>query len=183
MNGIVQLSLGVVILAATASYVLPDLLKEGAPQQALTESEETSSWTGDFRPQNTNTDFLPKRAVRINAGRRGHFHLDARVNGREIPFVVDTGASSVALSYESARRVGFNPKPSDFIGRSQTANGIARFAPVTISEIRFKSITVRNVRAAVLEKGALGDKNLLGNTFLSRLSEFNVRDGTLVMIP
>ncbi|MEM8795483.1 MAG: TIGR02281 family clan AA aspartic protease [Pseudomonadota bacterium] len=183
MNGIVQLSIGVVVLSAAASYILPDLVERETRPAVVAKSDEASSWTGDFRPEGASTDFLPSRAVTINAGRGGHFNLDARVDGRVVPFLVDTGATAVVLSYEDARRIGYNPKPSDFVGRSQTANGIAHFAPVLINEIRFRSITVRNVRGAIMERGALGNKNLLGNTFLSKLSEYKVRNGTLIMVP
>lgn len=130
-----------------------------------------------------NDDPLPGRAVRVKAGRNGHFYLDARINGINTPFVVDTGASVVALSFESARKAGIKPKKSDFIHPVSTANGVAHAAATNISSVRYQNINVRDVRAVVLPKGALGGANLLGNSFLSKLSEFKVRNGTLVMVP
>ncbi|MBA4782013.1 MAG: TIGR02281 family clan AA aspartic protease [Rhizobiales bacterium] len=126
---------------------------------------------------------IPGRAVRLKAGVNGHFYLDASVNGAHIPFLVDTGASMVALSYESAERAGVRLRKSDFIHSANTANGVVEMAVVTLDTVRYKNILVRDVRAAVLPKGALGGANLLGNSFLARLQEYKVRDNTLIMIP
>ena len=126
---------------------------------------------------------LPGRAVRVKAGHNGHFYLDAKINGTRTPFLVDTGASMVALSYESAQRAGIRLKKSDFKHTASTANGKVAMAVVTLDSVRFKNILVRNVRAGVLPKGALGGANLLGNSFLSRLREYKVSDGSLIMRP
>lgn len=118
--------------------------------------------------------------VRLKGDRRGHFVFEGAVNGRSITFMADTGASIVALTYEDARRAGLSPQSLKFNARVDTANGIARVAPVMLARVRVGDITVRNVRAAVAEKGAL-TTNLLGMTFLGRLSSFEMRRGELVL--
>lgn len=118
--------------------------------------------------------------VTLPAGKYGHFQTEAEINGRDIDVMVDTGASLVALSYEDAQRAGIFVKPSDFTHTAQTANGIARVAPVTISRIEIGDITVRNVKAVVSERGA-SRRTLLGMSFLGRLSRVEMRSGTLVL--
>ena len=74
-----------------------------------------------------------------------------------------------------------SPHSLDFSAPVQTANGIARVAPVTLDRIRVEDITVRNVPAAVAEKGVLGT-NLLGMSFLGRLKSFQIQGNELVLV-
>lgn len=113
-------------------------------------------------------DTTSYRTVKLEAGRGGHFQVDARVDGRNIDFVVDTGASKIVLRESSAARLGIFPRPSEYTGRSQTANGEARYAPVRLNRVDVNGITVYDVEAAVMPDSALG-VNLLGMTFLSRV--------------
>jgi aspartyl protease family protein len=118
--------------------------------------------------------------VELKAGQNGHFNTEAEVNGRSIDVMVDTGATMIALTYEDAERAGLLLKNSDFTQAVTTANGVARVAPVTLDRVSIGDITVRNVPAAVAERGRL-KTSLLGMTFLSRLSRFDMRAGVLVL--
>ena len=119
------------------------------------------------------------RTVRLEGDSRGHFRVEARVEGRPIDFMVDTGASSVVLRESSAAKLGIFPRPSEYTGRSSTANGIAKYAPVRLNRIEVNGINVYNVNAAVMPDNALG-VNLLGMTFLSRVKWTHDR-GRLVL--
>jgi aspartyl protease family protein len=118
--------------------------------------------------------------VELKAGQNGHFNAEAEVNGRSIDVMVDTGATMIALTFEDAERAGLLLKNSDFTQAVTTANGVARVAPVTLERVSIGDITVRNVPAAVAERGRL-KTSLLGMTFLSRLSRFDMRAGVLVL--
>lgn len=118
--------------------------------------------------------------VEIDAERNGHFNTEADINGRPVEVMIDTGATMVALSYEDAERAGIFLNDSDFTRAVSTANGIARVAPVTLDRVSIGDITVRNVPAAVAEPGRL-KTSLLGMSFLSRLSRFDMRSGRLVL--
>jgi aspartyl protease family protein len=120
------------------------------------------------------------RSVELKMGRGGHFVTDAEANGRRIEVMVDTGATIVALTYEDARAAGLEPRPSEFTHRVQTANGIARVAPVTIDRLQIGDILVRQVAGVVIEEGKL-KTTLLGNSFLNRLSRYEMRQGRLVL--
>ena len=145
---------------------------------------ETHAAVSAAPPRNVSVAPAPQqvsagRTVRLDSDRRGHFRVDARVDGRPIDFMVDTGASSVVLRESSAAKLGIFPKPSDYTGRSSTANGIARYAPVRLNRIEVNGINVYDVRAAVMPDDALGE-NLLGMTFLSRV-KFSHDRGRLVL--
>jgi aspartyl protease family protein len=121
-----------------------------------------------------------RRRVELAAGGNNHFFADADLNGRSVTVMVDTGASMVALTYDDARRAGIYPRDSDFTGRSNTANGIAKFAPVEIDRVSIGGIEVRNVRAAVMEDGKL-HMSLLGMSYLSKLGSVAMKSGRLVL--
>ena len=119
------------------------------------------------------------RTVTLNSDRRGHFQTNVMVDGRSIEFLVDTGASSVALRESDAARLGIHPSARDYNVRMQTANGIGRAARVRLDRVELSGITVRDVDAVVVPDSALGT-NLLGMSFLSRVKWSHDR-GRLVL--
>jgi len=121
------------------------------------------------------------REVRLRADANGHFVFKATINGRLANFVADTGATYVVLTYDDARRLGLSPQTLDFSAPVQTANGITHVAPVTLDRVRVEDITVRNVPAAVAEKGVLAT-NLLGMSFLRQLKSFHIEGNELVLV-
>jgi aspartyl protease family protein len=128
-------------------------------------------------PQPTPAD---SRSVTVPRDGRGHFQLDARIDGRRLTFMVDTGASVIALTADDAATLGIHPSASEFTALVKTANGTVRAAPVELDRVEIEDITVRNVAAMVLPDGALSD-NLLGMSFLSRLHRWEFADGKLVL--
>lgn len=131
------------------------------------------------RPKRARAAAPGGREIVVRPGAGGHFLLDAVVNGEEIRFIVDTGASKVALSPEDARRLGFEPEMLDFTERYQTANGVALGAPVVLRELRVGQLSLTDVRATVMSRPM--PLSLLGMSFLRRLSGHEVRDGKLVL--
>ena len=117
----------------------------------------------------------------LRAALDGHYYAEAEINGRSVDVMVDTGASMVALTYEDAERAGLRLRPSDFTARVGTANGVAAVAPVTLDRVTIGRITVRNVQAAVTERGRM-DKTLLGMSFLSRLERVDISSGRLLLV-
>jgi aspartyl protease family protein len=111
--------------------------------------------------------------------RDGHFYVDADVNGARIRFLIDTGATYVALSPEDARSAGLRIFDSDYTAQSSTANGVTRVAPVTLRQIELDQLQLFDVRAVVLEKPM--PVSLLGMSFLSRLQGYETRNDELVL--
>ncbi len=161
---------GVVLAVA---YFAPDLagrLLNGQPSattvQPLNMARESDSPAGDI--------------ARISADRNGHYVSDIQVNGRTLRAIVDTGASLIALRYEDARALGLVFPGDRFDVGVRTANGAAQAHLVRLRSVRLGSISISDVDALVLGEGALGT-NLLGMSFLKRLSRYEVRGSTLVL--
>jgi aspartyl protease family protein len=120
------------------------------------------------------------RSLIVESDRQGHFQVEARVEGRYIDFLVDTGASLVVLRESSAAQAGIRPQPHDYTATAVTANGKIKAAPAKIDRIEVGGITVYDVPAIVLPDEALA-KNLLGVSFLSRLKRYEYANGRLVL--
>jgi aspartyl protease family protein len=120
------------------------------------------------------------RSITIPRDSRGHFQVDARVDGRRIGFMVDTGASTIALMASDAKRLGIHPSASEFTANVQTANGTVRAAPAMLSMVEVGGLVVRDVRALIIPDSALNE-NLLGLSFLTKLRRFEYAGGKLVL--
>ena len=120
------------------------------------------------------------RSLSIPRDARGHFQTEGRIDGQRIGFMVDTGASLVALNEKSAARFGFRPSRGDYNATVQTANGTIKAARTRLAMVELGGIIVRDVDAMVLPDEALSE-NLLGLSFLSKLKRFEFANGRLVL--
>ena len=120
------------------------------------------------------------RTVSIDKDRNGHFQTEARVDGSYLDFMVDTGATVIALKERDAARVGIHPSPADFTANVSTANGPAKAARARLASIEVGDVRVRDVDALIMPDGMLA-QNLLGMAFLSRLKRFEYADGKMVL--
>jgi clan AA aspartic protease (TIGR02281 family) len=123
----------------------------------------------------------PERKVTLTANQYGHFIVQADINGVKVELLTDTGATYVALNYETAQQLGIDESHLRFTSRSSTANGIARVAPVTLDSVRVGSIVLHDVKAVIAEPGKM-TQNLLGMSFINRLSGFQLSGGRLNMV-
>ena len=120
------------------------------------------------------------RTVEVEAARDGHFYIEAEVNRQEVRFMVDTGATAVALRQTDAEAAGIRVHRLDFNRPVRTANGTTYAAPVELDSIAVADLEVSSVPALVLPDEQLGI-SLLGGSFLNRLRRFEVADGVLVL--
>lgn len=109
----------------------------------------------------------------------GHFWATARVNGIPVKFLVDTGASLVALSERDARRIGLNTDELEHNAEVRTASGRISAATATIQAIEIDGVTVTDVKAVVIEEGL--EHSLLGMSFLNRLDGWDVTPNAIVI--
>ena len=171
----------VLACAATVSVAYFSEIKSAARVVlGLPASDARSIRPPESRPAEPARGLAGERVVQIRAGAHGHYFANAEINGRPVDVLVDSGASIVALSYDDAQRAGVLVRDSDFTQRVNTANGVARVAPVMLDRVSIGNITVRNVPAAVTERGSLGT-SLLGMSFLGRLQRVDMRAGTLIL--
>ena len=120
------------------------------------------------------------RSLSIPSDRRGHFLTEGRIEGQRIGFMVDTGASMIALNETSAARFGLRPSRGDYNATVTTANGTIRAARTRLAMVDIGGIVVRDVDAMVLPDEALSE-NLLGLSFLSKLKRFEYANGKMVL--
>jgi aspartyl protease family protein len=106
------------------------------------------------------------QSVTLAAGAGGHFMADGQVNGGAVRFLVDTGATAVALPASDAVRLRIDYRKGRQ-GTTQTAGGPATAYLVTLDSVRIGGIEIQNVEAIVIEQGL--NVALLGNTFLNRM--------------
>lgn len=121
------------------------------------------------------------RRHEIPMARNGQYMTEARLNGRAVTMLVDTGASALALPEDIANDIGIFLKPSDFKKTVQTANGVALGATVEVRDLRLGPIRLKNVEAIVLEEDLLAVP-LLGMSALRQLDRFDISNDTLVLI-
>lgn len=120
------------------------------------------------------TNATGEQQVILHKSMGGHFEASVEVNGTSLPMLVDTGASSVALSWEDAIRVGIDPEALTFSRTILTANGTAQAAPVRLKSMAIGPIHRENVAAMVTERGKLG-QSLLGMSFIETLDALEMR--------
>ena len=109
----------------------------------------------------------------------GHFYASSLVNGRRVRFLVDTGATSVALTADDAIRVGFDVNDLLFNQPISTANGTNFAANVRVERLQIGDIELQNVSAMVVKSGL--DQSLLGMSYLGELTSIETRGNSLIL--
>ena len=122
---------------------------------------------------------LDSGAAQIVKASDGHFWAEAKVDGRAMRFLIDTGATAVALSQTDAKRLGIDTAKLDYSYKVMTASGQARAASVKLASVSVAGAQVRDVDALVIEKGL--DTSLLGMSYLGRLSSFQASPRALIL--
>ncbi len=107
----------------------------------------------------------PATAV-LTADGRGHFLTTGLINGKSVRFLVDTGASMIALGAGDARRLGIDASKGQ-VGHTQTANGVTQVSLVKLDTVRVGDIVLNNVDASVHQQDL--PMALLGMSFLNRM--------------
>ncbi|MDB5601651.1 MAG: histidine kinase [Xanthobacteraceae bacterium] len=131
----------------------------------------------ELTPGHANTS---GRTVEVARGNSGNFAVETRINGAKVPMVLDTGASSVVLSYEAAKAAGLPLEVIAYTVNVDTANGRTRAAAVTLDRVAVGGLVERSVTALVAQPGQL-KVSLLGMSFLNRLESWEVRGEKLMM--
>ena len=168
-----------VIMAASGSYLAKVAERLDLPLPAMAGKAES-------QPQAMNAYAMTPEAqtgarrVSLRSDRSGHFRTEARVDGRDLDFLVDTGATVIALTQKDAERIGIRPFLSEYTTNVNTANGPAKAARARINRIDIGGVVVRDVDALVMPDGAL-QQNLLGMAYLSKLKRFEYSSGNLVL--
>lgn len=165
---------GLVVAASVGGVRYWEANRQAPPPPAGVETPKARPPAPQARPARIGDE------VRLEAGADRHFYVTAAVNAAPSSFLVDTGASLVALRDSDARKAGIHTSFADYTERVRTANGETRAALVEIKSLEIGRLRVENVRALVLEDDQLG-VNLLGMSFLSRLESYETRGDEMVL--
>ena len=117
----------------------------------------------------------------VAKGPDGHFWADAEVNGHPVHFLVDTGATAVALTSADAERLAIRPANLKYGYNVTTAGGTSQAAAVTLASVSVNGARLENVQALVVSEGL--DVSLLGMSYLGRLTRFEATRDTLRFEP
>ena len=117
----------------------------------------------------------------IAKGGDGHYWAEADVNGSRVRFLVDTGASAVALTLADAQRLGIATDKLDYNSKVVTASGETRAAAVKLGRVSVAGAALNDVDAMVIESGL--ESSLLGMTYLGRLASFEATRTALILRP
>lgn len=178
MNRFLVLAAVLTVFAVLTPSQLGKLVDRQAKGTNPAEAELTAA---NRQSERHSSPAIGGRSARIEPGRGGHFVAEARMNGRSVDVLVDTGATLVAINETTARRLGIYLTPADFKYRVRTANGVTEAAAATIKEIRIGQVMVRDVPASVSRDSALST-TLLGMSFLGKLRRFSVENGDLILV-
>ncbi|MEO6248841.1 MAG: TIGR02281 family clan AA aspartic protease [Sphingomicrobium sp.] len=145
----------------------------GAPESAYAATAPTE------QPREE-TSISPSYGAQTTLDRapNGHFYTQASVNGRSLPFIVDTGASSVALTIDSARQIGLYVDPANFKTVGEGASGATHGMFVTLDKVEVAGRTVEHVEAVVLDGLPV---NLLGQSVLTRLGGVQMNGDKMIL--
>jgi aspartyl protease family protein len=138
------------------------------------------------RATDTVSDLLRKRAtspastVHIPRGQGGEFAIHARINRVSTPMVIDTGATSVVLTYETAKAIGLPLELLEYDVDVETAGGHTKAARLTLDRLSIGKLVERSVPALVVPHGQM-KTNLLGMSFLDRLESWEVHADRLML--
>ena len=160
------LILAILMVPTVAAVVASKNLSRGA---------HASDAISDFRRQRE-----PTYVVQIPRGANGEFSVQARINGIAAAMVVDTGATSIVLTYETAKAAGFPLELLEYNVDVQTAGGRTKAARLWLDRIVIGKVIERSVPALVVPHGQM-KTNLLGMSFLDRLESFEVRADQLML--
>lgn len=122
------------------------------------------------------------KTIRVRMEEDGHFHVDAQVNGHTLNFLIDSGATTTALSQMGANAAGVQIDAYGFPVATQTANGVAMMKRARIGSLSIGSIVRTDfpVLVSADEEDAI---NLLGMNFLSSLRNWRVEGREMILEP
>ncbi|MBB5053099.1 aspartyl protease family protein [Afipia massiliensis] len=177
MRSIMILAAILIVFGTSMAKVADTITTEKAQAKAVDKAKAMNAFAS-VQPITTGNAGL--RSFTIPRDSRGHFQTEGRVDGRRLGFMVDTGASVIALNESSAAEIGVRPRPSDYTANVSTANGSIKAARTRLAMVDIGGLVVRDVDALVLPDEALSE-NLLGLSFLSKLRRYEFAGSKLVM--
>jgi aspartyl protease family protein len=121
----------------------------------------------------------PDGVVRIPIAEDGHFYANVRINGVERRMLIDSGATTTALSQATAKAAGLDLNESPFGSLIETANGRVTASHTTVANLTIGPIRLTDIGADV--SPSFGNEDILGMNVLKRLRSWRVEQGVLIL--
>jgi aspartyl protease family protein len=109
----------------------------------------------------------------------GHFYADLMVNGAPIHFLVDTGATTVALTREDAQKAGLHFSEEEFTGTALTANGKVGLKRVILDRMALGPLEATQVEGAIIQQGL--SQSLLGQSWLRHVGKVTIEGDKMLL--
>lgn len=172
--------LATLFLAGAMAAFISVYLDPKANEEPVAAEPEASPSVATLAVDTPQPQTSARRNTTITVRPDGHYWTRALVNKKaSVEFMVDTGASVVALTYKDAQKMGLRPDTLDYKWEIRTAGGITKGASVKIDSIQIDQVNVRNVDAMVLRADL--DQSLLGMSFLRELYSYEFRGNRMII--
>ena len=174
-----------VVIMLVLGTLIGVLMPTGKQAPAPANSEEPVIWVNEPAPPaagsgnpDPEAQVLSAGSIRLERQADGHFYADVQVNGATVNFMVDTGASGIALTIDDAQRAGLQFSRSSFEVVGEGASGPVKGQLVSLDRVRLGSKTLQNTEAVIIDGGS---QSLLGQSFLQQFGEVRIKDDTMVL--
>lgn len=172
---IVSTLLSAAVIAGTVAIFVAPKLDQDAENSSLSPAERVN--TATTQPQDE--DPMRRQAV-LSIRNDGHYWARTVVNRKaSVDFMVDTGASTVAITQKDARKMGLDPDELDYVWEIRTAGGMTHGASVVIESIKVGQVEIKNVNGMVMREELT--QSLLGMSFLRELYSYEFRGDRLII--
>ena len=165
------------------SLILACLLLVGGVawlSQKIESPEPAPAQVQTLKSPSPQSETLPHNAATIRRESDGHFWTRADVEGSSLKFLVDTGASVVALTQRDAKRLRIDLAALNYNNRVSTAGGEVMSASIRLDYIRIGNVKLKDIDAIIIEDDVL-ENSLLGMTFLGELYSYEFKGNTMII--
>lgn len=176
------------VAALAAGWLAPDLLPERQQAEQAPAVQRSSMLTGATDDMVTSQPYAAveeqqiygePQPLAIDRSSDGHFYADVAVNGVPVGFLIDTGATAIALTGGDAEAIGLDWDEYNLQVVGRGASGDVYGKPVILDEVTLGDFVARNVPAAIVPNGL--DKSLLGQAFLKEINTVNISGDEMVL--
>jgi aspartyl protease family protein len=161
------------VLAWVAIFAFAFLVLSFRPELKMIWERLTGELTGAPRQVSSGKE------IRLTRLDDGHFWVRAKVNAKEVDFMVDSGASTTAINATTADKIGVDWAKSSQIAELSTANGNVTASRVKLSSIAVDGFVIKDHSVVVARE--FGDTNVVGMNFLDAFESWNVSGDTMVL--
>ncbi len=159
-------------IAGTQAEIVASGPVETAPSK-IKFTPQTQSATAKAQPETVQVEQPDGNVVTLTRSGDGHFYTSANIGAVQVNFLVDTGASMVALTADDAHSLGLHWSPDELTVVGRGANGDIQGKPVILESLSVGGFHAQNLRAVIIPEGL--DVSLLGQSFLSKIGNVNIK--------